>query len=217
MSRTIVAALRAAVCFGILVAMGCEDPKKQIAQLQEEKKALGQQLMEANRERDAAQAEVAELKQKNAQLQSDLTVAKQAPPPAAATPAPAPSGGLRFIGALSNTDFGRANKPELSDKAKAQLDQIVATIKASHARDHIYVIGHTDNDPIRRTKWQDNLELSAQRAMAVVRYLASKGVARTHLIAGGAGEYDPLVPNTSPANKAKNRRVEIYAGPKPSR
>ncbi len=217
MRRMTTAALRGAVCCGILFALGCEDPKKQISQLQEEKKVLSQQLMEANQSRDTAQAEASELKQRNAQLQTELTQTKQAPAPTAAPVAAPPPASLKFVGAITGTDFGRANKPELSSQAKAQLDQMVSEIRSKYGKDAIYVIGHTDNDPIRKTKWTDNLELSAERAMAVARYLGSKGIARTHLVAGGMGEYDPIVPNTGNANKAKNRRIEIYAGPKPSR
>lgn len=222
MRRMIIAALRASVCCGILVSMGCEDPKKQIAQLQDEKKALGQQLVECNQQRDAAQAEVTDLKSRNTQLQNELTAAKAAQPVTAAPAAPAPvvapaAGTFKLVGMLTNADFGRASKPDLTSKDKAELDRIAATIKANHPRDHIYVIGHTDNDPIRKTKWNDNLELSCERAMMVVRYLSSRGVSKTHLVAGGSGENDPLVPNTGAANKAKNRRIEIYAGPKPTR
>jgi outer membrane protein OmpA-like peptidoglycan-associated protein len=212
MRRTIVGAFSVTFCCGVLLSTGCgPDPKQQIAQLQEEKKALGDQLLEASEERDAAQAEAAELKQSNASLQSALAEAKQAPPP----PAPAPA--FAFVGALSAVDLGRVSRPELSAKAKAQADAIAATIKGKFAGRHVYVIGHTDSDPIRRTKWKDNLELSCQRAMAVARYLASKGVRKTHILPAGAGEHDPLGPNRTKADKAKNRRVEIYAGPKPSR
>ncbi len=208
MRRTMSTAMCFGVCSSILFWTGCEDPKKKIAQLEEEKKALGDQLLEASQERDAAQSQVSELQQQTADLQSALAQAKQAPPPP-----PAPM--LKFVGAISAVDLGRANHPSLSAKAKKQLDDMVPTLKG--ANQHVYVVGHTDNDPIKRTKWKDNLELSSQRAMAVVRYLMSKGVSNTRLLAAGAGEFSPIVPNSTPANKAKNRRVEIYVGPAPSR
>lgn len=212
MRGTMMGLFRATLCGVVILSMGCEDPKKKIAQLEEEKAALGDQLVAASEARDTAEADAAEAKQRNAALQSALNEAKQAP-----AAAPAPPALFKFVGALSTTDLGRVNKPELSAKAKAQLDGIVSAIRSEHADSHVYVIGHTDNDPIRRTKWKDNLELSSQRAMAVVRYLAGKGISQTHLLAAGSGEYSPLAPNTSSANKAKNRRVEIYAGPAPSR
>lgn len=206
-------AVKTGICCSLMFSTACEDPKKRIAELEEEKTALGQQLVTASQERDAAQAEAAQLKQRTGELETQLAQAKQAPPP----PPPAPAPLFSFVGAVSTVDLGRANKPELSPKATAELDAIVAKIKAEHANQHVYVIGHTDNDPIRRTKWKDNLELSCQRAMAVVRYLATRGIRNARLLAAGAGEYSPLAPNTSKENKAKNRRVEIYAGPAPSR
>ena len=211
MHRLTTAVFSATFCFSLFLLAGCEDPKKQIAQLEEEKRALGDQLLEATQDRDRAQAEATELRQRNSQLENALAQAKQAPPP------PPPAEALKFVGALSTTDLGRANKPELSAKAKAELDAIAVAVKTDYADKHIYVVGHTDNDPIRRTKWKDNLELSCQRAMAVVRYLISKGIDPAQIFASGAGEYDPLAPNDNKANKAKNRRVEIYAGPKPTR
>jgi chemotaxis protein MotB len=212
MRQVMNAAFSATVCLGLLLLLGCNDPKKQIAQLEEEKAALGDQLMEAAQDRDAAQAKAAELEQKNANLEASLAQAKQAPP--AQPPAPAPM--LEYVGAISAVDLGRANKPELSAKAKAQLNILAGTISAEHVDKHVYVMGHTDSDPIKRTKWKDNLELSSQRAMAVVRYLVSRGISQAQLLASGAGQTLPLVANNNKANKAKNRRVEIYVGPSPS-
>jgi flagellar motor protein MotB len=75
----------------------------------------------------------------------------------------------------------------------------------------VRVIGYTDNDPIRKTRnlWEDNLDLSANRAMTVVRHLREQGIDAEKLTACGRGETNPVTPNTSTANKAKNRRVEI--------
>ncbi|RME41480.1 MAG: flagellar motor protein MotB, partial [Planctomycetota bacterium] len=71
--------------------------------------------------------------------------------------------------------------------------------------------GHTDDTPIRKSGWKDNYELSAQRALAVVRYLGSKGIDFKRLIACACGEHRPRVPNRSAAERARNRRVEIFA------
>ncbi len=74
----------------------------------------------------------------------------------------------------------------------------------------INVVGHTDNIPVRNQATSSNWELSANRASAVAQYL----IAETKLPAGqfyvtGHAEYRPVVPNDSPENRAKNRRVEI--------
>jgi OmpA-OmpF porin, OOP family len=65
--------------------------------------------------------------------------------------------------------------------------------------------GHTDNVGDSNK----NLMLSGKRADAVKNYLISKGIAPNRLSAKGFGDALPLLPNTSAANKAKNRRVEL--------
>ena len=72
-----------------------------------------------------------------------------------------------------------SGKASLTSQGKATLDKIAADIKATYAGMPVRVCGFTDSDPIKRTKnlWQDNLDLSANRAMAVTRYLWDKGIA----------------------------------------
>jgi len=75
----------------------------------------------------------------------------------------------------------------------------------------IRIEGHTDDLPIHTDKFPSNWELSTARALSVLKYFLKKGnVEPERLSAAGYGEYHPLVPNTSPENRAKNRRVEIY-------
>ncbi len=75
---------------------------------------------------------------------------------------------------------------------------------------HIRIEGHTCNLPINTPRFPSNWELSAARAIAVLRYfIEKKGISPQRLIAVGYGEYQPLVPNDSEENRRKNRRVEI--------
>lgn len=72
----------------------------------------------------------------------------------------------------------------------------------------IVVSGHTDNIPVRNELYQDNLELSAARAIAIARVL--KNSAQLSFIqANGMAESQPLVNNSTAQNRARNRRVEI--------
>ena len=76
--------------------------------------------------------------------------------------------------------------------------------------EHIIVEGHTDNVPIHTATYPSNWELSMDRALNVLRFFVNKeGIHPTHISAQGFGEYEPLVPNTSPKNRAQNRRVVI--------
>ncbi len=74
----------------------------------------------------------------------------------------------------------------------------------------VRVEGHTDNVPIRTAQFPSNWELSAARAVHVVRVLSELyGVPPSHLAAVGYADSRPLAPNLSPEDRAKNRRVEI--------
>ncbi len=74
----------------------------------------------------------------------------------------------------------------------------------------IVVEGHTDNIPIRTGRFPSNWELSAARAIRVIRFFKQSGIRGEELTAVGRGEYRPIVDNDTPENRAKNRRVEIY-------
>ncbi len=102
-----------------------------------------------------------------------------------------------------------SGRVELKPESRAALDRLAAEIKAKYAGRDIYVFGHTDADVVKRSRWTDNRELSAERALAVVRYLEGQGVDAKHLVACGWGDQRPVDDNSSKEGKAKNRRVEI--------
>jgi chemotaxis protein MotB len=81
----------------------------------------------------------------------------------------------------------------------------------------IQVSGHTDNLPLGETltaRFPTNWELSAARAVTVVRFLAEKaGVPARRLVATGYGEWSPIASNKSPSGRARNRRIEILLTP----
>lgn len=80
----------------------------------------------------------------------------------------------------------------------------------------LMVSGYTDDQPLKGNgEYQDNWELSAQRALTVTRALARAGIPPGALIAAGLGEHHPIAPNDSEASRAQNRRVEIAPVPKP--
>ena len=70
------------------------------------------------------------------------------------------------------------------------------------------VDGHTDNRPVR-LQFASNWELSAARAISVVKYLIDQGIPPERLAAAGFGEYQPLDPGTSDEALARNRRIEV--------
>ena len=126
--------------------------------------------------------------------------------------------GIRIVGdrfvfeAQLLFDSGQANlKPEAMpalDKLAAavtELDRLIPPDIAWVMR----VDGHTDTRPITSPQFKSNWDLSASRAIAVVRYLVAKGVSPQRLVAAGFGEFDPIDPGTSEEALARNRRIEL--------
>jgi len=81
----------------------------------------------------------------------------------------------------------------------------------------IQVSGHTDNLPLGdklTAQFPTNWELSAARAVTVVRFLVDKAnVPPQRLVASGYGEWNPIASNKSPSGRARNRRIEILLTP----
>ena len=79
----------------------------------------------------------------------------------------------------------------------------------------ILVEGHTDNIPIKTALYHDNWDLSAARAISIVRILTDEyKIIPTRLTASGKGEFAPRAINTTPEGRASNRRTEIILSPK---
>ncbi len=97
-----------------------------------------------------------------------------------------------------------SGKVTLKSDSKTRLKRISNVIKEKYGSKDISVIGHTDTDPIKKSKWQDNWQLSSERALAVTRYLIEQGIPAKQLAAVGRSEYHPVG-----GKKAENRRVEI--------
>ena len=102
-------------------------------------------------------------------------------------------------------DFGKAH---INPVGRALLNQVARAIR--QMPDPVRVEGHTDNIPIQTAHFPSNWELSVARAVNVVKYFIESGNIDPHrLSAVGYGESRPLVANDTPANRMKNRRVEI--------
>lgn len=110
---------------------------------------------------------------------------------------------------LENEILFDSGKATLKSATSAELDHIQSVLKQKYSGKPVDVVGHTDTDPIRKSSWKDNWELSAQRALTVTRYLIQRGVPEDKIRAVGCGESRPVASNSSAAGKQKNRRVEI--------
>ena len=101
---------------------------------------------------------------------------------------------------------------KLTTSGRSVISRIASQLKQSYPGKTVRVYGYTDSDPIRRTKhlWADNLDLSANRAMAVSRYLNSRGINKGNIETIAMGATNFVASNKTKSNKKRNRRVEIY-------
>ena len=92
-----------------------------------------------------------------------------------------------------------------------QLIQRIAEV-INRIPGQILVTGHTDSDPITGSllfRYQSNWDLSQKRAESIVALLTQHLESPNRVIAEGMADTRPIVPNDTPINKSKNRRVEI--------
>jgi chemotaxis protein MotB len=121
----------------------------------------------------------------------------------------------RVVLQLHNDVLFDAGDAEVKPAGKTALAEVAATLRGVGAK-RFQVAGHTDDQPITTDKkklFPTNWELSAARAIAVVKLLTSEGVAPSNLSAAGYGPYDPVATNGTPDGQAKNRRIEITLVP----
>jgi chemotaxis protein MotB len=99
----------------------------------------------------------------------------------------------------------------LNTHAKETLARVIALINQKYAGASVRVEGHTDNQPIKRSKdkWDDNWDLSGGRSMKVLHYLLDHGIPAKQLAFAGYADQRPVDSNSSDAGRSKNRRVEI--------
>jgi flagellar motor protein MotB len=112
---------------------------------------------------------------------------------------------------LAATVLFPSGSSELSEPGKAVLAKIAETL-TKRGTGGVAVEGHTDNAPISENLakiYPTNWELSATRALTVVRYLVDKGVPESHLEARAFGATRPRALNTTEQDKEKNRRIEL--------
>lgn len=108
-----------------------------------------------------------------------------------------------------------SGKADIKQEAFPSLDKIAGVLKDNVEDRNIGIEGHTDNEPIKHSKWKSNWELSTSRATSVLHYLVdTRGINPKRVAAIGYGEYRPVTSNDTAEGKRQNRRVEIVILPK---
>lgn len=109
--------------------------------------------------------------------------------------------------AQGQASIGPEGQQQLTELAAA-LNQIAAEIP-DDIDWVLQVEGHTDDIPVRAGRFADNWDLSTERALSVVRFLAEKGLEARRLAAAGYGEFQPLDKAGTDAARRRNRRIEM--------
>ncbi|MCK4912807.1 MAG: OmpA family protein [Candidatus Omnitrophica bacterium] len=107
-----------------------------------------------------------------------------------------------------------SGKAKLRGQSLSILDKVIRILKEEVPGNKIGIEGHTDNEPIKHSRWKSNWELSSQRALSVVHYLEKRDIFPRRLSAIGYGEHQPIASNDLVEGKQLNRRVEIVILPK---
>ncbi|ODS30620.1 MAG: putative chemotaxis protein [Candidatus Scalindua rubra] len=196
----------------MILFVGCAELKR----LREEKVAMTQRIEELQRERDDLSNRFASSEEEKARLIEERDSLENARRNIEER--------LRGTGATVRIKEGKisvmlpssilfnSGQAKLKKAAKNGLTKVCDVIKKDFPNDTIRIEGHTDSDPVKRTKklYASNWELSAMRAANVLHFLVDKcHLDAKRLYIAGFGEYQPVASNKDKGGKKKNRRVEI--------
>jgi len=169
--------------------------------LQDQSSVLEAESRSLNERLSQAQASASELEELRRKLGGDVELTLR--------------GGLVTM-ELPDKVLYRSGEAKLTEAGKATLRRVASALNSEFAGQSLRVEGHTDTDPIRRTRqlYKSNWELSSARALEVVHFLTEQcGVAPQRLHAAAFSQYRPVAPNSTTAGKQQNRRVAIVILP----
>ena len=110
--------------------------------------------------------------------------------------------------------FFDSGMAKIKKQGQATLTEVGSVLNEDVVDSFVAIEGHTDSDPIVKSGWKSNWELSSARALAVLHYFVDEcQVAPERLSANAYGEYKPVASNDTDEGKQQNRRVEIVILP----
>jgi chemotaxis protein MotB len=183
---------------------GCGASKEEVA-AQDEAVQLREQVNTLNQQLREAESKNADQSQQISSLQQQVAAKPVAVPDERGVgtdrPAPRRSGGGERFELGGDILFG-SGSATLGAPAKKELDKVIAQIKSRHPSSDVRVEGYSDSQPIKKSKWKSNQELSEARAAAVRQYLVQRGISSSRVESVGYGE-------DRSTKGGKGRRVEI--------
>ncbi len=158
----------------------------------------------------------AEVEKRQVEEQKRLTLEKALAVPLASGRITLNNGRIGISGKL----LFELNSDKLEPEGRKLLKSLVVPLRSYlQTRDEMLMVsGFTDDQSIksRNRQFEDNWELSAQRALTVTRTLIEEGMPSSMLFAAAFGQEQPLVANSNEKTRAQNRRVEMAPVPKSS-
>lgn len=199
-----------------LTSVGCQRSVAERNALMDQNREAQAEIDRLRMANDALLADLASANSEISRLLADLASARAARPAPTPTPQPTTNTGFEGIDDVTSERSGNtvtvrvasdilfsSGKVDLKSTAKRTLADVSGVLKSKYSGKTIRVEGYTDTDPIKKSGWKDNLELSLQRSAAVHRYLQQQGVDAERMYAAGFGATNTL------GSKAASRRVEI--------
>jgi len=197
----------------IMLVPGCTNWKKKYESLNVEHQNLKGLLARERAEKGRLTEQISKGRQTIEELQRRIAARNQSPAEAAGfvegyeVAFDASAGTITVT--LQNAILFGSGKATLKKATSVELDHICSVLQQQYPNKQIEVVGHTDSDPIKKSKWKDNWELSSQRALTVVRYLIKHGISEDRIRAVGRGASQSVTSNATASGRARNRRVEI--------
>lgn len=195
-----------AIAASCLTLVGCNDKQKA---MQAELDSAKMENQELRNRVDQQQAALDNCDNEKRGLQSQVTSLQAAPAGATwgnggGSGTRSGGGGTTILTVAGDTLFAPGSATIKSD-ARGELNRIASQLNGQYSGHPIRVEGHTDSDPLKKSKakWGSNENLSQARAQAVADYLAGKGVSAGRMSVVGMGSSKPR------GDKKSSRRVEI--------
>lgn len=118
----------------------------------------------------------------------------------------------RIVINLPENVLFKSGRAAVNEEGQEALKQIASVLKEFSDR-RFQIEGHTDNVPIKSSRYPSNWELSTSRALSVVHLMIEEGVQAQNVSAAGFGEFHPRADNETAEGRALNRRIEIIMQP----
>lgn len=196
----------------LLLFLGSCASQKTLMQYQDEVRSLREERTQLKKEnRDLrAQNEAYEISLAEASVKPSAPITLADNPELDALGIGYGNRGGNFVISIPSEITFSSGKAEVTKKGQEALKAVARVLLDQHRDGRYWIEGHTDSDPIIKSKWASNRDLSVERAMAVLHYMVEDcNVPDDRCVVAGHGQYEPIGDNKDGAGKSRNRRVEI--------